>query len=60
MPAGQDRIRLIAIDKATFRPLTFEGVTVRFNFDANKMVGFELRHGDTATLLSRVSDLGGR
>jgi uncharacterized glyoxalase superfamily protein PhnB len=54
--AGQDRIRLIAMDKATFRPLTFEGVTVSFNLEADKAVGFVLHDGHTATQLSRLAE----
>ena len=55
-PAGQGRIRLIAIDKTTFRPLTFEGVTVKFNLEVGKTVGFVLKDGQRATLLQRVAE----
>lgn len=54
-PAGQGRIRLVAIDKAIFRPLTFEGITVSFNLEAGKTVGFVLQDGNHATQLKRVA-----
>lgn len=54
MPAGQGRIRLVAIDKTTFRPLAFEGVTVKFDIEVDKTVGFVLQDGQRATKLQRV------
>ena len=56
IPSGQERLRLIALDEVSFRPMAFEGVTVRFNVTDGKTTGFVLRDGTSATQLQRVED----
>lgn len=55
-PSGQQRLRLIPIDEVTFRPIEFEGVTVRFNVADGETTGFVLQDGTSATQLQRLND----
>lgn len=55
-PSGQESLSLIAIDEVTFRPIAFDGVTVRFNVAAGKTTSFLLQDGASATQLQRVED----
>ena len=55
-PGGEGQIRLIAIDQTTFRPLIFNDVTVRFNLEGSKTIGFVLQQGGSATQLHRVAE----
>ncbi len=55
-PSGQERLRLIAMDEVTFRPLAFAGVTVRFNVADGKTTGFVFQDGTSATQLQRVNE----
>ena len=50
---GRGELRLMALDKATFRPLGFGGVTVTFNAEGGKVVGATLK-AQTTTQLKRV------
>ena len=52
--AGEESIDLIAIDDVTFRPSRFIGVTVKFNSEAGKTIGFTLTEGTAKTEHRRV------
>ncbi|HEV8369300.1 MAG TPA: VOC family protein [Pyrinomonadaceae bacterium] len=52
--AGEEAIDLIPVDDLTFRPSRFKGITVRFNSEAGKTIGFTLTEGATKTEHSRV------
>src|SRR5215510_14365254 len=54
--AGQRPIRLIPLDEATFQPMFFEGVTVKFKVDAGKVTGMTFTQGDNTTQLTRVAE----
>lgn len=55
-PSGQQSLKLIAMDEVTFRPMAFDGVTVRFSVAAGKTTAFVLQDGTSATQLQRVAD----
>lgn len=46
---GRDAYQLMAIDKTTFRPIAFSGVTVTFNIEADKVTGATLKQGPYPT-----------
>jgi Ankyrin repeats (3 copies) len=56
-PTGQRAITLIAIDKVTFRPRDFDGLSVTMNIEADKVNGLTLKQGTTATLYKRVEEI---
>jgi hypothetical protein len=56
VPSGQQPISLIAVRETIFRPIAFEGVSVIFNVQSGKVVGFSLKDGSSATELKRVED----
>jgi len=52
---GRDSYQLMALDKTTFRPVAFDGVTIVFNSEANKVTTATLTQGPRgATQLKRV------
>jgi len=51
---GRDAYELMALDKTTFRPIAFSGVTVVFNSEAGKITGATLKDGRGITQLKRV------
>lgn len=51
---GGGSFALMAIDKTTFKPVAFEGVTLSFNVEGGKAVGFGLKQGPNTTQLKRV------
>ena len=50
---GRGELRLMPLDKTTFRPLAFGGVTLTFNSDAGKVTGMTLK-GQNTTQLKRL------
>jgi ankyrin repeat protein len=57
MPAGQQPLAMMAIDKTTFRPIAFDGITVIFTVEENKVAAFTLKQGPTTTLYKRVEEV---
>ena len=51
---GQPPIALMALDKTSFKPAAFDGITVTFNVEGGKTTGFALKQGPTTTQLKRV------
>lgn len=51
--AGQT-IRMMAIDKTTFRPLEFEGITITFNAEGGNVTGLTFKQGPNTTQMKRV------
>ncbi len=45
-----------AIDKTTFRPVDFGGVTFAFNVEGGKVTGFAVKQGQNNTLFKRVEE----
>lgn len=51
---GRQDIVLMALDKTTFRPLAFGGITLTFNVEGGKVVGMAFKQGQNATQMKRV------
>jgi ankyrin repeat protein len=51
---GRDAYQLMALDKTTFRPIAFGGVTIVFNSEAGKITSATLKDGRGVTQLKRV------
>lgn len=51
---GQGEFELMAIDKTTFKPAAFAGITVMFTVEGGKVTGFALKQGTTTTQLKRI------
>lgn len=54
--AGLPPLALMALDKTSFKPTAFDGLTVTFNVEGGKTTGFALKQGPTTTQLKRVGD----
>lgn len=50
---GQN-IPMMAIDKTTFRPVEFEGITIIFNVEGENVTGLAFKQGANTTQLKRV------
>lgn len=51
---GQPTLVLMAVDKITFKPAAFDGITVTFKVEDGKVNSFELKQGPTTQVLKRV------
>lgn len=51
---GRGELRLMPLDKTTFRPLAFGGVTLTFNVEGGKVVGMAFKQGPNTTQLKRL------
>lgn len=51
---GQGDLRLMPLDKTTFRPLAFGGVTLTFNADGGKVTGLTFKQGPNTTQMKRL------
>jgi ankyrin repeat protein len=52
---GRQDVALMALDKTTFRPLAFGGITLAFNVDsAGKVTGMAFKQGPNTTQLKRL------
>ena len=56
MPGGQHPLRLIAVNETTFTPAAFDDVTVTFNVEAGRTLGFELNQGSNTVEHKRVQE----
>lgn len=54
-PAGQQPLRLIAVDQTTFRATSIDG-SITFNVEADKTRGLALKHGSSTIQLKRVEE----
>jgi hypothetical protein len=52
-PAGQ-ALKLGAIDRNTFRPLEFDGITLTFRWKEDKVTGLDLKQGERTTAYQKV------
>ena len=55
-PGGQQPMRLLAIDQITFRPISFDDMTITFTVEAGQTTGFEFRHGARMMAHKRVAE----
>jgi hypothetical protein len=53
---GPQRFQLLAIDKATFVPVDFDGITLTFKVEGDKVTGATLKQGTNVTQLKRVEE----
>lgn len=53
---GPPAIALMPLDKTTFRPITFSGITLTFAVEDGKVVSMTLKQGPTTTLMKRIGD----
>lgn len=53
-PVGQQPLALMALDKTSFKPVAFDGITVTFKAEENKVNSFTLKQGPNTTVFTRV------
>jgi hypothetical protein len=53
-PMSQPPFPLMALDKTTFKPIAFDGLTVKFNTEADKVTGMSLTQRGNTTVYKRV------
>jgi len=51
---GRQELALMPLDKTTFRPLAFGGVTLTFNVEAGKVSGMAFKQGQSTTQMKRI------
>lgn len=51
---GRQDIALMALDKTTFRPLPFGGITLTFDVEGDKVAGLAFKQGANTTQMKRV------
>jgi len=51
---GRDVIPLMALDKTTFRPVAFAGITFGFNVEGEKVVSMTFKQGTTSNVMKRL------
>jgi ankyrin repeat protein len=51
---GGGPIMLMAVDRTTFRPVEFDGLTFTFNVEGGKVTGVSFKQGPNTTALKRV------
>lgn len=54
--SAEEQIRLLPINRTTFRPLIFDGVTVRFDVEGAATRGFMLQDHESTTQFLRVAE----
>jgi len=55
-PVGQEPTALMALDKVTFKPTAFDGITFTFTIESGKTTGLAFKQGPNTTQLKRVAD----
>jgi hypothetical protein len=55
-PQAPDVIALMAIDKTSFRPAAFEGITITFNVEGGNVTGMAFKQGPNTSQLKRVAE----
>jgi len=53
-PPGQQPIPMMAVDKTSFRPVEFDGLTITFNVEGENVTGLAFKQGANTTQLKRV------
>ncbi len=51
---GRQELALMPLDKTTFRPLAFDGVTLTFNVEGGKVAGLTFKQGQTTNQMKRI------
>ena len=55
-PQAPNPITLMAIDKTSFRPVEFEGITLTFNVEGGNVTGMAFKQGPNTTQMKRVAE----
>lgn len=55
-PANQGPLAIMPIDKTTFRPVAFDGLTISFTITSDKVSGFTLKQGTTNNVFKKVEE----
>jgi hypothetical protein len=55
-PTGQQPLPMYALDKTTFKPAAFDGITIIFTPEAGKVNGFTLKQGPATIPYTRVEE----
>ncbi len=53
-PLGQGSFELMALDKISFRPVEFDGLTIVFAVENDKATSFTLKQGPNTTVFKRI------
>jgi hypothetical protein len=53
-PLGQGPFQLMALDKVSFRPVEFDGVSIVFTVEDNEATAFTLKQGPNTTVFKRI------
>ena len=52
---GPPAVALMPVDKTTFRPLAFGGITLTFNVEEGKVLGLTFKQGPTTNQMKRLA-----
>lgn len=55
-PTGQQPIGLMALDKTTFKPIAYDGISLSFVVESEKVTGVSLKQGANTTLFKKVEE----
>ena len=55
-PFGQGPFELMALDKLSFKPVAFDGLTIEFTVADNKATAFTLKQGTNTTVFKRIPE----
>ena len=55
-PQAPGPIALMALDKTSFRPVEFEGITLTFNVEGGNVTGLAFKQGPNTTQLKRIAE----
>lgn len=55
-PTGRPPIAMMPLDKVTFKPLAFDGMTVVFTVEGDKITSFTMKQGPNTTVYKRVEE----
>ena len=55
-PMGQGTFEMMALDKISFRPVAFDGLTVVLTVENNSATGFTLKQGTNTTVYKKIEE----
>lgn len=55
-PSNQGTFELMALDKVSFKPVAFDGVTIVFTVEDNKATAFTLKQGANTTVYKKIDE----
>jgi hypothetical protein len=54
--AGREPLAMMAVDKTTFKPVAFDGISIAFTVEGDKATGFTFKQGPNTSLYKRVEE----